>query len=53
MTDTPTIQMDGETLTCTVRVTPQDYQDAEVERHDLPGMKGATPTTLDELESTE
>ncbi len=48
-----TIHMDGATLVCAVCVAPQHYQDAEVERHDLPAMKGATDTTLQELERTE
>ncbi len=46
-----TIHMDGATLVCAVRVAPQDYQDAEVERHDLPAMKGATSTTLPTMDS--
>ena len=46
------IHEDGTTLTGRDWVFPQDYQTEEVERHDLPSLKGMTDTELPTLERT-
>ena len=45
--------LDGQTLTGTEWIVPDDYATQEVERHDLPSLKGMTDTELPVLERTE
>lgn len=45
------IVQDGRLMVGTSWVTPTDYQDQEVERHELPSLKGVTPVEWPELEN--
>lgn len=44
-----TIIQDGRLLTGDRWITPSDYADAEVASHELPSLKGASPTELPSL----